>query len=59
MSEQQNNYYNVGEIAVIDYIKVGMYDSDNLNKENKKDPLTNVILASNNQYFIAGRNKEK
>lgn len=21
MSEQQNNYYNVGEIAVIDYIK--------------------------------------
>lgn len=37
-----------------DYIKVGMYDSDSLNKENKKDPLTNVILASNNQYFIAG-----
>ena len=38
-----------------DYIKVGMYDDTQLNWDKKKDPLTNVVLATRNQYFIQGR----
>lgn len=41
-------------LKCFDYIKVGMYQSDNLNTEKIKDPLTGVVLASKNQYFIAG-----
>lgn len=41
-------------LKCFDYIKVGMFEEDNLNTEKRKDPLTNVVLASNNQYFIKG-----
>ena len=41
-------------LDALDYVKCGMFDQSKYSDQGFKDPLTGVLLATSNQYFIKG-----